>query len=187
MSRKFLSAILALTLLALAAFDGQAQLYKWVDEKGKIHYSDKEPGEETSTKVIPRDQNSGGQYQQASTTTARPVIRPYEKTARKLHLLDIRYLWKSESHVNETTKIGVYHTGKACTSRGAMNTPDIFVYHKSLFPSEADLTYRINKIINGLDYDSERTEKYRLLGRLKKTGGLSLHAEIVAMDFRMQA
>ncbi len=183
MSRKFLSAILVLTLLALASFNGQAQLYKWVDEKGKIHYSDKEPGEETSTKVIRRDQNSGGQNQQASTTSARPVIRPYEKTARKLHLLDTRYLWKSESHVNETTKIGVFHSGKGCTSRGAMNTPDIFVYHKSLFPSESDLTYRINKIINGLDYDSERTEKYRLLGRLKKTGGLSLHAEIVAMDF----
>lgn len=183
MSRKSLRAILVLTLLALASFNAQAQLYKWVDENGKIHYSDKDPGDEANTRVIPQNQNSGSQYQHASTTSAKPVIRPYEKTARKLHLLDTRYLWKSESHVNETIKIGVYHTGKGCTSRGAMNTPDIFVYHKSLFPSEADLTYRINKIINGLDYDSERTEKYRLLGRLKKTGGLSLHAEIVAMDF----
>ena len=183
MSRKSLQAVLVLTLLALASFNAQAQLYKWVDENGKIHYSDKVPGDETDTRVIPQDRNSGSQYPQASTGSAKPVIRPYEKTARKLHLLDTRYLWKSESHVNQTIKIGVYHTGKACTSRGAMRTPDIFVYHKSLFPSEADLTYRINKIINGLDYDSERTEKYRLLARLKKTGGLSLHAEIVALDF----
>ncbi len=184
MFRKIPSAILVLLALTLTSFDSQAQLYKWVDENGKIHYSDKEPDDKTDSKVIPQDQKSSVQYQRTSTTSAKPIIRPYEKTARKLHLLDTRYLWKSESQVNQTTKIGVYHSGKGCTSRGAMTTPDIFVYHKSLFPSEADLTYRINKIINGLDYDSERTEKYRLLGRLKKTGGLSLHAEIIEMDFK---
>jgi len=182
MSRKIPSAIALLITLALAAFNSQAQLYKWVDENGEIHYSDKEPGEEIDSKVLPQRQTSGGQSRQTATSSSKPIIRPYEKTARKLHLLDTRYLWKSEAYVNQTTKIGVFHTGKGCTSRGAMNTPDIFVYHKSLFPSESDLTYRINKIINGLDYDSERTEKYRLLGRLKKTGGLSLHTEIIAMD-----
>ncbi len=181
MSRKIPSAIALLTALALVAFNSHAQLYKWVDENGKIHYSDKEPGKEIDSKVLPQRQTSIGQPQQTA-SSSKPIIRPYEKTARKLHLLDTRYLWKSEAYVNQTTKIGVFHTGKGCTSRGAMTTPDIFVYHKSLFPSESDLTYRINKIINGLDYDSERTEKYRLLGRLKKTGGLSLHAEIVAMD-----
>jgi len=182
MSRTSLSARLALIVFALASFNGQAQLYKWVDDNGKIHYSDKEPGEAANSKVIPQSHSAGSQYQQAA-ATAKPIIRPYEKTARKLHLLDTRYLWKSESHINKTTKIGVFYTGKGCISRGAMTTPDIFVFHKSLFPTESDLTYRINKIINGLDYESERTEKYRLLARLKKTGGLSLHAEIVDMDF----
>ncbi|MDH3761180.1 MAG: DUF4124 domain-containing protein [Gammaproteobacteria bacterium] len=184
MSAKISSAILVLITLTLTSLNGQAQLYKWVDENGKIHYSDKEPDKKADSKVIKQKQNNSSQFPNAATASTKPIIRPYEKTARKLHLLDTRYLWKSESHVNQTSKVGVFHSGKGCTSRGAMNTPDVFVYHKSLFPSEADLTHRINKIINGLDYDAERTEKYRLLGRLKKTGGLSLHAEIVDMDFK---
>jgi hypothetical protein len=177
-------AILALLALSLTSPDGHAQLYKWVDENGKIHYSDKEPDKKAESKVIEQDQAGGAQNPRTSSVSSKPIIRPYEKTARKLHLLDTRYLWKSESQVNQTSKVGVFHSGKGCISRGAMNTPDVFVYHKSLFPSEADLTHRINKVINGLDYDAERTEKYRLLGRLKKTGGLSLHAEIIDMDFK---
>jgi hypothetical protein len=174
--------ILVLIIFALASFGSQAELFKWVDENGKIHYSDKNPGETIDSKVIPKKDRTGDNYQQATSTALKPIIRPYEKTARKLHLLDTRYLWKKESEVNQTSKIGVYHTGKGCTTRGAMNTPDVFIHHRSLFPDESRLAHQINKIINGLDYESEKTEKYRLLGRLKKTGGLSLHAEIIAMD-----
>ncbi|MDH3632563.1 MAG: pilin [Gammaproteobacteria bacterium] len=182
MGRNFPSIFLVLTIFALASLDSQAELFKWVDENGKIHYSDKKPDEKIDSKVIPKKNKSAGDYQQATSAALKPIIRPYEKTARKLHLLDTRYLWKKESEVNQTSKIGVYHTGKGCTTRGAINTPDVFVHHRSLFPDESRLAHQINKIINGLDYESEKTEKYRLLGRLKKTGGLSLHAEIIAMN-----
>ena len=179
MGPRFPARILVLIILTLTSVDSLAELFKWVDENGKIHYSDKNPGQEIDSKVIP----SAEDVNQLPTSAAlKPIIRPYEKTSRKLHLLDTRYLWKKESEVNKTSKIGVYHTGKGCTSRGAIYTPDVFVHHRTLFPDESKLANRINKIIKGLDYESERTEKYRLLGRLKKTGGLSLHAEIIAMD-----
>ena len=46
------------------------------------------------------------------------------------------------------------------------------------------MTKSINKVVLGLDYEAEQTDKYRLLDRLKKTGGLSLHAEIVEMKIK---
>lgn len=180
MDSRFPARILILVILTLTSFDSRSELFKWVDENGKIHYSDKNPGQEIDSKVIP---GADDVNQLPSSAALKPIIRPYEKTSRRLHLLDTRYLWKKESEVNKTSKIGVYHTGKGCTSRGAIYTPDVFVHHRALFPDESKLAHQINKIIKGLDYESERTEKYRLLGRLKKTGGLSLHAEIIAMDF----
>lgn len=175
-------ALLGITLVLLA-FNSHAQLYKWVDDNGKVHYSDKVPEGKVGTPVTSSKKSNSANAQQHASQSAKPIIRPYEKTSRKLHLLDLRYLWKSESQVNRTTRLGVYHSGKGCTSRGAIKTPDVFIHHKALFPQESTLTRRVSKVINGLDYDSERTEKYRLLGRLKKTGGLSLHAEIIDLDF----
>lgn len=183
MRRKFPGSFLVLVVFSLLSFASPAQLFKWVDENGKIHYSDKNPGDEIDSKVVTSNDKSGGQDQQTTAAALKPIIRPYEKISRKLHLLDTRYLWKKESEVNRTSKVGVYHSGKGCVSRGAINTPDVFIHHRSLFPAESKLTNRTSKIISGMDYEAERTEKYRLLGRLKKTGGLSLHAEIISMDF----
>jgi hypothetical protein len=182
MSRKSPGRFLVLVIFLLLPFASPAQLFKWVDENGKAHYSDKNPGEEIDSKIVPGNDQNGMRGQQTATAALKPVIRPYEKTSRKLHLLDTRYLWKKESEVNRTSKIGVYHSGKGCVSRGAINTPDVFVHHRALFPAESKLASHTSKIIKGMDYEAERTEKYRLLGRLKKTGGLSLHAEIISMD-----
>lgn len=161
-----------------------ADLFKWVDEDGKIHYSDSAPGDQVKADIIPLEKESGPQsefFQQSSAKKA--IIRPYEKTARKLHLLDTLYMWKRESEIETTSKIGAYHAGKGCTSRGAMTMPDVFIHQKNLFPRESDLVNRIRKVVNGLDYDSERTKKYDLIRRLKKSGGLSLHSEVIEMDF----
>jgi hypothetical protein len=45
MSRKFPGSFLVLVVFSLLSFASPAQLFKWVDENGKIHYSDKNPGD----------------------------------------------------------------------------------------------------------------------------------------------
>ena len=171
---------LLLLILFTAPLGVQAELFKWVDENGKIHYSDKKPDDTVQSKVI--GDRSDSQNQSLTDSGSRPIIRPYEKTARKLHLLNTQYVWKRETEVNRSNKLGAYYTGKGCISRGAIRTPEVFIHHKPMIPAESRLTQQISRIINGLDYSSERTEKYRLLERLKKTGGLSLHSEIIQMN-----
>ncbi len=169
-------------LIVLASQSSYAQLFKWVDENGKIHYSDKVPEGHEGAQV-------GGNSNSSSSATVgynkvKPIIRPYEKTARRLHLLDVQYRWKSQAEVHNTAKLGTYHVGKACASRGAITTPDVFVYHKEMFPEEKHLSRIVRDVIQGLDYEIEHTQKYKLLERLKNTGGLSLHAEIVGMNVK---
>ena len=179
---KLSSCIPLLLALALAAPEARAELFKWIDEDGNVHYTDKVPSGEQGARIDTENDAGKTSFEQARST--RPVIRPYERTARRLHLLDSRYLWKKESEINQSSKIGIYHVGKGCASRGAINAPDVFIHHKSLFPSEANLARAINRVIIGLDYEAEHNEKYRLLSRLKKTGGLSLHAEVTAMNLK---
>ena len=173
--------LLLLAMILLLALPVQAELFKWVDEEGNIHYSDKKPDDDVESSQI-KEKKPETEFQPATSMAGKPIIRPYEKTSRRLHLLDTRYFWKKESEVNRSNKLGAYLVGKGCSSRGAISTPDALINHRSLFPDESRLASRINRVIKGLDYEAEKTDKYRLLERLKKTGGLSLHSEIIELE-----
>jgi hypothetical protein len=41
-------------LLALLAFGASAQVYKWVDDKGQVHYGEQPPPEAKTTKPTTR-------------------------------------------------------------------------------------------------------------------------------------
>ena len=179
MSNLFSYMLCSLSLIVFSEISN-AELYKWVDDDGNTHYSDKVPEKNTNSEAIPVTINTPSSQRPAS---GKVILKPYEKAAKKLHILDTTYLWKKESYKAKTVKLGVYNTGRGCTSRGAINTPDVFIHHEDLLPNETAMAYRIRKTINGLDYDSERTGKRELIPRLKKTNGLSLRSEMVQMDF----
>ena len=136
MVRQFLLVLLLGLVTGGSAFNAQAQLYKWVDEEGNVHFSDQPPADENDSSVVPDPQPQSGSSTSRKLGAGQPLIRPYDKEVRKLHLPDVRYLWKSTSHARISTKVGVYHTGKACTTRGAIKAPEVFVSHASLLPSE---------------------------------------------------
>lgn len=173
------SQILFICLLICSPLSN-AELFKWVDSNGKTHYSDKKPPDKITAESVPVQTTANQDYVDQNTTKV--IIRPYEKTARKLLLLDTLYSWK-KAGTNRSKKIGVYHIGKGCSSRGSIKTPDVYINHKGFFPKESSLAKRIKKVINSLDYESEYSSKYDLLKKLKRTGGLSLHSEIVDISF----
>ena len=91
--------------LAFATTSSHAALYKWVDENGKVHYSDKAPDDQVKTDVVPVEQDTGSDATGAGNPSAKAIIRPYEKTARRLHLLDTLMIWKRESEIEKTTRV----------------------------------------------------------------------------------
>ena len=115
MKGKNIAPILAGILTGAMVFNAQAQLYKWVDDAGNVHYSDQQPAEDAESSVVadPQPQSNSS----STATSVQPLIRPYDRKARKLHLSDVRYRWKAESHSGTTSKVGVYHTGRASTTR----------------------------------------------------------------------
>lgn len=178
----FHSRQIIILFLCVFCTQANAELFKWTDEKGKIHYSDKKPDEKTQTRVVPVKKGVIGNNTE-NESLSKAIIRPYEKTARKLFLLDTLYAWRKASGTKQSRKVGAYYVGKGCTSRGAMKVPDVFITHKSLFPKESANAYSIKKIIKSLDYEADKTTKYKLLDNMKKTGGLSLHSEITGLDY----
>ncbi len=159
----------------------RAELFKWVDENGKVHYSDKEPKKQVRSSVIPVKPEPTFTTQ-VHASAGEAIIRPYERSSRKLFLLDTKYIWRKYEQSRKSRKVGAYHVGKGCTSRGAIKVPDALITHKGFFPDEKNLAYTISKVVNSLDYSAERIDRYKLLKNLKKTGGLSLHSEVIDLD-----
>jgi len=138
MGRRFLL-IGLVSLLAVITTPTWAELYKWVDDDGNVHYSDELPSTAKQTTTIIDDTANESRLSTAGT----PLIKPYDRNVAKLLLLDTEYLWKQPSHKGKSVKLGVFSTGTGCTSVGAIKSHEIASRHASLFPDEYRLTFRI--------------------------------------------
>ncbi len=175
---------LTIFILIFTSTGLHADLYKWIDENGKVHYSDKITDKNKGAKHKSIDLKKGKTASLNQQMAGKAIIRPYEKTARTLHLLDTVYHWKKNSEVGRSFKLGAYHSGKACTSRGAIKIPDVLIHHNNLLPNEKNLTRHAVQVINGLDYQAIRTQRYELIKKLRQTGGLSLHSEVIELNIQ---
>lgn len=159
----------------------QAELYKWTDERGKSHYSDQPPAAGREARVVPIDSIRAPDT--ASAQRLIPLMKPYDRAARPLLVLDAQYAWRHSMLQGKPRKIGTYHVGKACTSRGAMTIPNAMIDHGGLFPKEVEIGTHIAQVIRELKYPAERVSADSLATRIIRSGGLVLQAEIIDMDF----
>lgn len=100
-------AIIALLMVSGSVQAQGKQLYRWVDEKGQVHYGDKVPAQDakqgreainkqgTVTKVVPREL-SGAELEQA---LARRAAEKAEAEAQQQRLVYDRYLLQSFASV----------------------------------------------------------------------------------------
>lgn len=156
----------------------QAELYKWVDDQGKTHYSDRNPKEHEHSTIS----TTASPSQQAfdRNTKLKPIILPYGKVSRKLLLSEGLYRWKQPAGGKQ--KLGVYYLGRFCTSRGAIYAADVYSDHPRFLPSENAIPKTLKKAIVNLGYDVHSTLLYDLDDRMEQLKGLYLKAEIVKLD-----
>lgn len=169
-----LSILICLLASTIFASSVKADLYKWVDENGKTHYSDKSPKTHDSSMIAP-ELTQRQQVKHRSSQLV-PITLPYEKKSRKMLVSDVKYNWTRPGTGKK--KLGVYYLGRFCTSRGAIYSPDVYSNHAKLFPGESTIPMTIRRAIDKLGYESQSSKLHELSIRMQKKNRLYLKAEV---------
>lgn len=174
-------------ILTLACWMGpaQAQMYKWVDENGKIHFSDKKPTAHEATAQplsSSADQTADQDFMIPRDRT--PIVRPFESAARSLYIADMAYAWKLDTLNRSKYDAGSYHVDATCISRGSMTLPDAYLNHKSFFPDESRLSRQAERIIDGLDFSANTIDRDQLIAKIREAGAVGLKPLITSMNIR---
>ncbi len=116
--QKHISLLLLCSCL-LVLGQAHAQIYKWVDENGKVHYSDKKPRDQqvdVETEDIKTGNSLNGSVGGMPTVAIRSAI-PYEKTTPSRTVkLDILKVALSGSEYNDVP-IGSVYSGANCQNK----------------------------------------------------------------------
>jgi hypothetical protein len=176
--------ILLVVTLALVSPHSPAELYKWVDENGDVHFSDKALADKEKSTAISEEGKNKVQYTGRQKPGARPIMRPRDKAVPPLHLVESGYAWINDSRTGRPEKIGIYHVGKGCTTRGAIMAPEVFKRHQELLPKNFTLAHQVIDVIEELGYEIRQTQRSILKKSLKVTGGIVMLAEITAMNLK---
>ncbi|MCP3690211.1 MAG: DUF4124 domain-containing protein, partial [Gammaproteobacteria bacterium] len=93
-----------LLVLLLISIESSAELYKWIDESGKVHYSDKAP--DTVEKQVITSVGNPATKAYKGVNAKAPIIRPYETKSRTILISDVSYRWRKQAEINKVRKIG---------------------------------------------------------------------------------
>lgn len=129
--------ILLLSMIPLAA---NAELYRWVDDNGKTHFSDTPPN--TTTPALKEDYDDGETEQHAVNLNQRyPTQVDGSNPTHTVVVTGIQLLWEPQTQSERDKKlpVGRYFFGRGCASPTAMVLPDAKAMHNALFPSSITL------------------------------------------------
>ncbi len=175
--------LIVVPLLLLFSLAGQAALYKWVDENGNVHYSDKNPAENAG--AIQTIEETQSTKKLTAPQKLEAITRPANTSTQVLYLDQVRYIWDRPSAAVKRIKAGVYHIGEGCTSRGAMKMPQSSSRQTRLFPEGRDMTGYAFRLIRKLDYPTTIIDQIwdARSRRNAMAEGLVLRAEIIGSDY----
>lgn len=164
-----------------------AEMYKWIDEQGIVHYSDHDPKDKARSKstITPTESRAQIAEQQSNQSTA--IAHPSHQLSRHILIPEIRYAWRTSSGSAETLKLGVYYIGTPCSLRGAIKSPGVYTSHPAFFPTGFRLAHSIQEQVKDLGYSTSVVTKHDLVDRLLKTNGVELNGEITAIDLKVCA
>ena len=149
MSLNIKSIIVKVTIIVLAFLQTLSQstageLYKWTDENGVVHYSEKPP-ENKAVETL--NINQGTKFK------AVPVEKPItiEPTQALRHILLVKpeFFWEQ---ANNNLKV-TYYFGGDCVSPSTTTVKEAQQNHQSLFPSYGTLSTLASKTFRSFNYN----------------------------------
>lgn len=161
-----------------------AEMFKWVDEQGNIHYSDKQPESDThdSEKIASEEPPEQIANRKANLKTA--IALPHGKLSHKILIPEIHYRWNRSSTSPTPLKLGAYFAGRLCSPRGPIKSPDIYATHPSFLPGGLSLSRAVNRVIKELGFDSSIVLNQNKLLRRLGDDVLELRGEIELIDIQ---
>lgn len=158
-----------------------AGIYKWVDEDGKVHYSDKQPQQGATSLNI----KSPGLPQPASVKPAKPIPYTGDEPARWLIYSEPKISERLVS--NPQKQVAHFYFGPDCVSPTSLNWGDFEARYENALPDWQRAMQRVDDPLFKLGYRLQKSIPHRLTTQLKKTKGLLLDIEIVDIKLEICA
>ena len=185
----FRSLSVTLLLLALTPLAAQAELFKWIDSAGKVHYSDKPPAQ--PARQLPARQILPEQSERPSIKRSFPekqpqhrqthgILRPQGSPGVNVFIVNKKNPWR---RLDDFRRIGYFAYGKNCTLSRSKKWPDALNDTPYLFPYADELGSFVQLAFTTLDYPSLITDAYNLLKLKRSLGGYSLLFQITDLRY----
>lgn len=173
----FLIAFVLFSVLQTTAFAGE--LYKWKDENGVVHYSEKKP--EHLQKVEALEIENAGQFKPAELLPG--IKRPTDVDGRHIVLLINEDFWSLN---DPQKKIATYYFGGDCVSPTTASFQKIKDLHPQLFPRANDLAYEMENTIYKLNYSVSKSRVRPLKNNIARyDNALLLKWQLQNVDYHL--
>lgn len=165
-----------LLVCAMVSDDLAAEVYRWVDEDGKVHYGDSKPND-VGEDVL----EISAQYDLGEDDVS-PIAKPIGRQVHSVYIEIPNMPWADEPE--KIYSVGNYYVGKSCgLLPTAMNWPAVNIDHSGLLASPVELAGSIQVALMGLSYPARVVYDQRGIESLNTMGGTLLKADILELDF----
>ncbi|GAB1267517.1 hypothetical protein NBRC116493_07700 [Aurantivibrio infirmus] len=175
LSIKNLILILILSSLALSS---HSQVYKWIDDDGKVHYSDKKPAEDAIDMNITQDVMPAPK----EITKASPIYYSGDNSARWVLIDTLDY---APIEQNGKPKIALFYFGGDCALPTSIYWEELERYYPEVIPKGTRYFNRISSAFYGNGYQIAATETEKMNRQLIASQAHRLEAQIV--DMKLEA
>lgn len=182
---RYLSLFGVLHLAGLAMSGAvQAQMYKWTDANGQVHYSDNKPSNSQNDKSLQVLDNA----KSPSTTTATLKAREPSKLARPIMIRPPKLPWgDGDTNIvgDQAEHVGLYHFGSACVSPTAMVLPDALIRHPRFFPTAHTIGYEVVRTLDKKNYKALWHPVHKNLNRERFHDGIVIDIRIPKLKYQV--
>jgi len=175
--------LLPLIGLAMSGFV-QAQMYKWTDADGQVHFSDSKPSDAqngSSLQVLDK-------AKPPLTTVASLKARAPSKLARPIMIRPPKLPWgEGDTNIvsDQIEHVGLYHFGEACVSPTAMVLPDALIRHPRLFPTAHTVGYEVVQTLHKKNYNALWHPTHKTLNKERFRDGIVIDFRISKMKYQV--
>lgn len=181
---KYSFTLLAITLICcLPASKGIAQVYKWTDAQGKVHYSDKKIGD--SAKAQNLDLGTMPAVKQVNTQEA----KRYQNTRPSLYLLRSEMALDRLTTLRSPAKFAYFYFGGDCISPTVASYEEFTTRFKNSLPDADDLYRDEGLVFNKYNFRNNSAEY--AIDNIKRVtdeeGNLPLKLHVSIIDMRINS